>query len=177
MDNRGPTVFKYKGNVVPLIVGILALPVITYTSFLALEDNSSELQATVAKILMGCAPVFWSLTLLNIFIRTSDILIDDSGVRWLICGKERNKIAWKDIKRVRVWHTPDFANFGPPINGYSLDTTTKFRLPYSQNPPFVFNDRVENFPELIKIVNSYVGKYGIQIVDKRVKPPLTLTRL
>jgi hypothetical protein len=156
-----------------MLVSVAAL--VLFIPFI--DTNDTALNTWRAEIFFLFGLLYLILTCLNAFIRTSDIIIDDTGICWVVFGKEKNKISWKDIRRIRVWNTFDYANFGPPINGYSLDTTLKYRLPYSSNPPFVFNDRVNRFPELIEIVNSYIGKYGIPIIDKRVKPPQALTRL
>lgn len=171
--------FRYEGRIAPIIAGIAFTSVSLIASVMGAFDprDFQSIDGIAGEITMSFLTVVVTLIFINAFIRTSDILVDDDGIRWLIFGKEQNVVRWSDVKRIRVWNTPDYANFGPPINGYTLHTTSKFRLIYSRNPPFFITDKVTNCRDLLDIINVHVRPYNVPITDCRVKPPRPLSQL
>ena len=144
---------------------------------IAFDEKSTKAEIWQTEIFFIPLLVYVALLFLNAFIRTSDIIIDDLGVRYLVLGKERNKITWDKVKRVRIWQNIKFITSKTPMYGYTLDQTTDFRLPYTKKPPLMFTDEIENLPELLETLNGYIQKHNIPVLDHRQKPPVSLTRL
>jgi len=145
------------------------------TGFAAVIGSSDHVGTPSNKLgveLFLClSTIFLALVSINTFIRSSDILIDETGIRLVVFGKERNKVAWPDVKRIRLWIAP---GLGRPMNTYTLDTTLDFRLPYdTKHPVFVVNDRIENARELYDIINVYVRKHHIPVVNRRTNQTFT----
>lgn len=107
------------------------------------------------------------VSVVNAFLRTASLELDDYGIRYILFGRARRSIAWKDVKRIRIMEATPLASFGEPIVQYFVDATTEFRLPYTGNGPVFFTSRIGNSPELIAIVEDKARAYGVPVVDSR----------
>ena len=101
---------------------------------------------------------------------TSNVVIDEDGIGSMVFGKVWNRILWTDVKQIRaatmpnLWAEPfdsfqfDRAVPGPPFGKWGKDKKTRCVLVVS---------KIQGIRELLDIVNIYVEKYNIPIVDHR----------
>lgn len=107
------------------------------------------------------------VSVVNAFLRTASVEVDDNGVRYTMFGARRRSIAWSDVKRIRIMEATPLASWREPIVQYFIDATTEFRLPYTGNGPVFFTSRIGNSRELVAIVEEKARAYGVPIVDSR----------
>jgi hypothetical protein len=170
-------VFRYNDNVLPLIMGVLLWLMVLAVIICSPFDSRSDFNSIVnAELIFIFVFVGYTLGLVNAYIRYSNIVVDEEGMKRSILGKERYNIRWQDIKRIRILATPNFTG-GPPIDVYYIDKTVESRFPYSKGGPIVFNSKLENLSELLRIINVNISKYNIPILDRRSKQESTLSRL
>ena len=143
----------------------------------ASDNRSSVFDKVSGELLLTSGFIFTALLLLNAFLRTSDVLVDDEGFRRVLFGKIWRSLPWKKIRKIRISNTPDFANFGPPINVYYFESATNTRMPWSFNGPIVFSSKIQRIEEMLAVIDQYVSRFNITILDCRVKPPTHLRKL
>lgn len=136
---------------------------------LAFEDQGSRPFDRISAIIIFLfGTTFMMLVSLGSYLRTTPIEFNEIGIfRRTVFGVWR-QIRWKDVKRIRIMQATPLASIGDkPITQYFIEAASGFHFPYAPNGPIFFTSTILEHEALLKILNSYVDRFGIPVIDKR----------
>jgi hypothetical protein len=144
------------------VAWVAALSVIVLIAIVSMVQHQLDRQATVLLGIFFCwYAIFGALFLLQ----NATLVLSPSGLERFILGIRVHRVTWGDIRGIR-----EFALFsrasGRKVIWIKVDP---------MNPPIwqrvilrsiTFPSRTEDYPRLIRTLNTYVTQYNVEIVKK-----------
>jgi hypothetical protein len=111
--------------------------------------------------LLSVVGVVWYAFFLKLY-RLSDVVVDESGITGCRAGKVCKTILWKDIDEISFGRTVRASWLSPASVSYVVlpKNNRQMRL------GIVFYSSIDNLPHLLDILNRYVSRYSIPVIDR-----------
>lgn len=152
------------------IAGCLIFALFCSVAFALLYEEQGErsLERISTIIISLCGTLFMLLVSVGTYLRTTPIEFNEIGIiRRTVFGVWR-QIRWGDVKRIEIWQATPLASIGEkPITQYFIVAASGFHFPYAPNGPIFFTSQIQEHEALLKVLNSYVNRFDIAVIDKR----------
>lgn len=99
-------------------------------------------------------------------LMSSDVLVDDLGISWFLFGRIWKTVRWDKVKRIRIRYGRNVST-KKTYTTYTVDQTKRPRFFLLRNGGITFSDEIDRVRGLLDIINHYVSKYNIEVVDLR----------
>lgn len=149
-------IFEFKGK---FLVLIWLCAVICITGFLGISlIMSGGSSGRVIFLLISCLFLFAVSGLL--LHGRSDVVIDENGISRRLFDKTWQTIRWENVRLITAF--PVSGGSGYKARAFNIFPVIKPRIRLFPSGKMFFDDKLENAPRLVELLNYYVIKYGIK---------------
>ncbi|MCA8205126.1 hypothetical protein LGM71_29235 [Burkholderia sp. AU33545] len=152
-----PAVFKAKGAA--LMTVWLCAVVCIFGFFGSLLIRHGAVLSGV--IFIASTFLFFGATAIAIINNWSDVEIDNKAISRRIFGSTWQKIDWENIGLITAF--PISGGYGYAARAFNIFPKTRPRFRILPSGKMVFNDKLNNAPKMIDLLNHYASIYGIDI--------------
>jgi hypothetical protein len=109
--------------------------------------------------------------------KLADFVIDESGINRCRAGKTQRHISWQEVDCIII--TKTVGGRASIVYGKlaSVSYTVVLRGPPHRRLGTSFDDSIKRLPELLALMNRYIGKHNIPVIDSRSGSDLKLSQL
>lgn len=129
-----------------------------------------------------CVTMILGLWVSSAIMSTSDVVIDDDGIGWVIRGKAWRIYHWKDIRRVRISRIAAFASRNQmtpdtSIPLYCFDVTDTPRTHAIPRGTITVTGRLLGIRDFLDLASRYISEHKIKVFDMRGDMPVPCDKL
>ncbi|HEY8100168.1 MAG TPA: hypothetical protein VIF82_05405 [Burkholderiaceae bacterium] len=156
-----PTIFKY-GKWRLAIAWPLFVAMGILTIFMINERYESASRVSISGVVIfSILTVFIGFISVIATLGSLDIFIDDQCICRQLFSMTLQTIRWDNIRLITAF--PVSGGHGYTARAFNIFPIIKPRFGLQPSGKIFFDDKLENAPELVDLLNHYVSKHGIKI--------------
>lgn len=160
------TSFVYEGLVLLVAWGITVMLMTVALGTYALMHVQTREALIRPMVFLIASSVFILLITWVLVASRSEVLIDDRGISRAIFGWIWQTIEWRNTKVIRSF--PTSRGDGRVSRTFAVHPLTRPGFSLTLKGIMVFNERLDNFPELLALLNKYIRLNDIHVETSRV---------
>lgn len=157
-----PNVFKYKWNEIIFFATLMLITLCLYALFISIKRGDE----TIGGLLFIGVMLLWLIVGSGIFLMgRSNILVDDKGISRRLWGKTWQHIEWGNIKLITAFPVLPLGQKSTQ-RSYNIYPAVKPFYIFTPGGKIFFDEKIEDAPKLIELLNFYILQYNIKVEIK-----------